>query len=88
MMAGQTDFLKTVPDPFLILNMRAGYLRHSGDGVHGGADIMAHTGKKVRFCSIGTSGRFQRFVQHIRALFQLALKLPQFRDIRDINKHG
>ena len=47
---------------------------------------MAHTGKEIRFGLIGLFRFLKGGVQHNRAFFQLALQLPKFRYIGNIDK--
>ena len=50
---------------------------NADDGVHGGADIVAHVGKEVRLCLAGTLGGLQRLSGNVLCLPQLIVCLRQ-----------
>ncbi|GFI65662.1 hypothetical protein IMSAG185_01265 [Lachnospiraceae bacterium] len=56
MPAGYGDLFQGIRHLFPVVDMAGGNGRHADDGIHGRADIMAHTGEKIRLGSIGSVG--------------------------------
>ncbi len=54
MTAGHRDLGETVHHPVPVIDMGAGNGRHTDDGVHGCADIVAHLGQEIRLGVIGS----------------------------------
>ena len=53
MLAGQRNFTQVIPHLLRVIRIIQGQRGHADDGVHGSADVMAHTGQKVLLCHIG-----------------------------------
>ena len=53
MLAGQRDFFQAVPDLLGIVYVGGGDGRHAHNGVHGGADIVAHIGQELALGAVG-----------------------------------
>ena len=60
---GSADFVQTVLNSGLLIDVAQTDGRHSHDGIHGGADIVGHTGEKPAFGPVGLLRRFQRPAQ-------------------------
>ena len=89
-LAGQRDFAQVIPDLLRVVRILQGQRGHANDGVHGSADVMAHTGQEVLFCHIGLFRFFPRRV-HLRVhplqlgyLVSEQLQVPQ----EYVEEHG
>ena len=87
MLGGIADLFQTVLHPPLIVNISSRNGRHAQYRIHGRADLMAHTGQKIRLCLIRMFCDCQCILQRLRLFRQLPLHFPQLSDIGDINKN-
>ena len=79
MLTGDTDLVQTVLYFLRIACIGLGDGRHSHNGVHGCADIVGHSGKKICFCLIGCLGGFigcQKSLTVLLILFTLYIHIP------------
>ena len=75
MLAGQGYFFQTVLDLLDIADVGRGNRRHAHDGVHGGADIVAHIGQELAFGPAGLDGVLAGLVQ-LHHLLARHLQIP------------
>ena len=78
MVAGLGDLPQTIGHPLRVVDVGPGNGCHADDGVHGGADVVAHVGKKLGLGAIGAVGRV---VSILEGLAGGDLRLLFLRDI-------
>ena len=81
-LGGKADLMEAVGHPPVVLDMGGGDGRHPDDGVHGGADFVAHAGKEVAFGCVGLLCALQRFLERLPRL-HLAGAIRQGHDVPD-----
>ena len=76
MLAGGRDLFQVVQHLFLIINMGRSQRGEADDGVHGGADIVAHIEQELPLGAVCRPLVLKRDLQLAVLLFQLGLILP------------